>query len=605
MDITLMSFSMMADRVKGKLDADRLCEIAAANQITMLDLLDVEVTLYGEKKLKEAMDAKGIRCGCIIAGCSFYEAPEKTEEELRSALELAKRMGANILMVIPGQPTHRDKRACSRMTRQQMLDRAVEKFKLAVEMADPLGIKIGFENTPHEYKPLASAQDCKYILEHVPGLGLIFDTGNFRVADTSCDELAVYEELKEYIIRVHLKDVVAGDFSNGERCVDGQYIRAVTTGSGIIPMEELLKCLSRDQYQGALAIEYSAKKGISGTEHGQWISPYVSFVRSALAGGIERPPYVRIPGVEPSVSRIFFGTAITPMLMGKNVEALLDAMMSCGINAFDCARGYGGAEKSLGKWMRERNNRDRIVILTKCGNIGLGGKVRVDRKVIEKELAESLDALQTDYIDIYLLHRDDPNTPVSEIIDCLNEVKKRGKIKVFGVSNWSHERIGEANAYAKKNGLEGFAVSSPNFGLAEQIADPWGGGCVTVSGSSNQEARKWYAANQMPLIAYSSLGRGFFSGKFKSGDYDGAKKVLDDEGRKGYLCAANMERLGRAEELASKKGCSVSEIAMRYIFSNAMNVFAVVSTTKPERMGQNIHASLNLLTEEEVRWLEN
>lgn len=605
MDITLMSFSMMAEGAKGKLSADKLCEIAAANQITMMDLMDVEVKLYGEEKLREAMEARGIQCGCIIAGCSFYEAPEKVETELRLALELTERMHAPILMVVPGQPTPGDKESCGQMTKQEILDRAVEKFRLAVELATPMGIRIGFENTPQDYKPLASPQDCKYVLEKVPGLGLIFDTGNFRVADTSCDELAIYEELKEYIIRFHLKDVVIGDFTSGERCTDGQYIRPVTTGSGVIPMEELLKRLKRDQYHGALAVEYSAKEGIHGTEHGKWVSPYVSFIRSALAGGVERPPYVKIPGIELPVPRIFFGTAIMPMLMGKNVEALLDAMMSCGIYAFDCARGYGGAEKSLGEWIQERNNRDRVVILTKCGNVSMGGKVCVNRAVIEEELAESLKTLHTGYIDIYLLHRDDPNTPVSEIIDCLNEAKKQGKIKVFGVSNWTHERIEEANAYAKEHNLEGVSVSSPNFGLAEQVTDPWGGGCVTVSGPSNKEARNWYAANQMPLIAYSSLGRGFFSGKFKSGDYSGAKKVLDSAGQKGYLCKANMERLRRAEELADQKGCGVSGIAFQYIFSSAMNVFAVVSTTSPERMGQNIHAALSSLTEEEVQGLEN
>lgn len=314
--------------------------------------------------------------------------------------------------------------------------------------------------------------------------------------------------------------------------------------------------------------------------------------------------YGQIPGVEIPVSRIFFGTAIPPMLMGRNVDSLLDAMITQGINAFDCARGYGDAEKTLGQWIKVRNNRDKIVLLTKCGNVGMGGSVCVNKEVIKNELQESLESLQTDYIDIYLLHRDDPGTPVSEMIDCLNDAQKQGKIKVFGVSNWTHERIEQANAYARENGLQGFTVSSPNFGLAEQIADPWGGGCVTISGPMQRDAREWYAANQMPMIAYSSLGRGFFSGKFKSGDYTGAKKVLDDAGQKGYLCDANMERLRRAENLAEKKGCSVSEIAMRYIFSSSMNAFSAVSTTNPEKMCQNIRAIRNPLTEEEVHWLE-
>lgn len=108
----------------------------------------------------------------------------------------------------------------------------------------------------------------------------------------------------------------------------------------------------------------------------------------------------------------------------------------------------------------------------------------------------------------------------------------------------------------------------------------------------------------LPVIAYSSLGRGFFSGKFKSYDYEAAKRVLDHAAQKGYLSEDNMERLRRAEILAAKKGCAVSEIAMRYLFSGDMNVFAVVSTTDPERLRQNVRAFSGLLTKEEAQWLD-
>lgn len=604
MELTLMTFSMMRDIAFGKINAEKLCQIAADNDIHMLDIMEMEVKLYGEKKLQDAMKQYGITCGCLITAPAFYTAPDKVKQQLTDALDMAKRLGSKYLMVVPGQTVPKEPKICARLSRQQMLDIAVEMFTLAVDLAKKYGIQIGFENTPHAYKPLASAEDCKYVLEHVPGLGLIFDTGNFRVADTSCDEMAIYEMLKDYIIRVHLKDVVVGDFAEGETCVDGQKIVPTATGGGIIPMEQLLSALKRDGYEGALAIEYSMKKGIHSTENAQWVKPYVTFIRSVLDGSRQRPPYAKIEGIDLPVSRIFFGTAIGPMLMGKNTEALLDAVYAAGVNAFDCARGYGRAEKALGEWVKARNNRDRIVLLTKCGNVSMSGKVCVNRDVIEKELATSLKTLQTDYIDIYLLHRDDPNTPVSEVIECLNEMKRQGKIKVFGVSNWTHQRIAEANAYAAAHELEGFQVSSPNFGLAEQVEDPWGGECVTISGETNADARGWYAKNQMPVIAYSSLGRGFFSGKFHSGDYEGAKKVLDNAGQKGYLHEVNMTRLARAEELAARDNMSVSQIAMRYIFSNEMNVFAVVSTTNPNRMRENIAAANALLSAEDVAYLE-
>lgn len=606
MQLSLMTFSMMADKVKFKLNADKLVQVAVDSKVPMIDIMDMELKIYGKDKVKKALSAKNIKVGCLIASMSFYAKPENVEKEAKEALELAKEMDTDILMVIPGQPLPADVKKVEHLGKQAALDLAVSHFKMIVEMAKPYGIQIGFENTPQAHKPLASPEDCQYLLDHVSGLGLIFDTGNFRVADSHCDELAIYEQLKKYIIRVHLKDVVVGDFDGmGEACVDGKKILPVTTGAGVIPMKELLERLKTDGYKGDLAVEYSEKKGVGGLDNAIWIAPYVSYTNRALAGEIENPPYAAIPGIGTPVSRIFFGTAMMPLLLGKDAEYLFDAMVSCGVNAFDTARGYGMAEKSLGNWMKNRNNRDRIVILSKCGNVGIGGKVCVNREVIEKELDVSLKTLQTDYIDIYLLHRDDPNTPVDEIIDTLNEAKRAGKIKIFGASNWTDARIREANTYAASKGLEGFSVSSPNYGLTITKSDPWGGDCVSIAGPGNEESRQWYAEQGMPIIAYSSLGRGFFSGKFKSGDYESAKKVLDSAAQKGYLCEENMERLRRAEELADKYDTTVSQIAMRYVFASDMNIFAIVSTSKGSRMLENVYAANHPLSKESVAYLES
>ena len=311
-----------------------------------------------------------------------------------------------------------------------------------------------------------------------------------------------------------------------------------------------------------------------------------------------------IQGIDRPVSRIFFGTATPPVMTDEDgAEALLDRVLAAGVTAFDCARSYGQAEKVLGKWMEARGCRERVTVLTKAGDIRLG-IVRVNRRVIQDQMAASLEALRTEQIDIFLLHRDDPNTPVGEFIDTLNEAKEAGKIRVFGVSNWTHQRIREANEYAESHGLTGFSVSSPNFGLARQMRDLWGGGCVTVSGPENREARDWYTGNQMPVIAYSSLGRGFFSGKFRSDDPEGARRVLDRYAQKGYLYPENLERLRRAEALAARDNVSVPEIAMRYIFGSPMNVYAVVSTTSAERLQMNIRAAEQPLSPEDCLWLE-
>ena len=313
--------------------------------------------------------------------------------------------------------------------------------------------------------------------------------------------------------------------------------------------------------------------------------------------------YGRIEGIRCPISKIFLGTAERTMLSGGNADALLDGAAERGINAFDCARSYGRAEEVLGSWIKRRGNRKEIVVLSKGGDIQ-NGIVKVNRQVIREQLEKSLNTLQTDYIDLYLLHRDDPKTPAGEMVETLNEAKRAGKITKFGVSNWTIERIQEADRYAKEHGLESFAVSSPNWGLARQMQDLWGGGCVTISGPEHAEDRVWYAETGMPVIAYSSLGRGFFSGKFRSDDPENAAQILDEYARKGYLYPENMIRLRKAEQLAEKYGETVAEIAMRYVFSGPMNVFAVVSTGKPERLDSSIRAASRPLTPEETAWLE-
>lgn len=316
---------------------------------------------------------------------------------------------------------------------------------------------------------------------------------------------------------------------------------------------------------------------------------------------MEKMTYGNLEMLPQPASRIVFGTTV--MAAGENADALLDGAVQRGINFFDCARSYGRAEEVLGDWIRRRGIREKVIVLTKCGDIR-DGVVKVNGQVIREQLETSLKTLQTDYIDVFLLHRDDPETPLAEPLEVLHEAKSQGKVRLYGVSNWTVNRIREANLCAMQNRVEDFSVSSPNYGLALQMDDPFGGGCVTVSGPEHKTDRDWYTGTQMPVVAYSSLGRGFFSGKFRWDDPEGAKRVLDIYAQKGYLYPENLQRLKRAEELAEKKGLTVPEIAMRYVFASSMNLFAVMSTTKAERLDIAIRAAANPLTAAEAKWLE-
>lgn len=313
--------------------------------------------------------------------------------------------------------------------------------------------------------------------------------------------------------------------------------------------------------------------------------------------------YRTIQGVDKPVSRLLLGTASQAFIKGKDQSELLDAVLAAGINTLDTARNYGLSEKSIGDWLRKRGNRDKVVILSKCAHPNMLGIKRVNERSIRKDFAKSAELLGTDYIDIYLLHRDDPDVDVSVSIEVFNAMHAEGKIGAFGASNWTHKRIQEANDYALAHGMIPFTVSSPHFSLARQQEDPWGGGCVSITGGAGREARAWYEANQMPVVAYSSLGRGLLTGKLRSADADEAYKVLDEFAMKGYGCDDNFLRLERCEQLAEKKGCSVAQVAMAWLYHQPINTFAVATMSSPKRIQENIDALYLELTPLECKYL--
>lgn len=311
------------------------------------------------------------------------------------------------------------------------------------------------------------------------------------------------------------------------------------------------------------------------------------------------------------VSQLVFGCAVPQMIEGANVDDLLDEVFKSGVTVFDTAEAYGLSEVSLGNWVSKRGNRDDIVLITKgchprVDEMGNMGPDRMTPEALIEDIEQSLSRLKTDYIDIYFLHRDDLKLGVGPIIDVLNAYVRSGKIKLFGASNWSHQRIEAANNYAASKGLDGFSVSSPNFGLCEQQADPWGGGsgCISVSGPQGQSAREWYRMNQVPIFAYAAIGHGMLSGKVKSDD-PLTKSLLDAAAQKAYYNKENLERLHRCEILAQKHKCAVSQIAIAWVL-NQSEVLAlpIVSSSKVKNILTNIEAVNINLTADEISWLD-
>ena len=313
--------------------------------------------------------------------------------------------------------------------------------------------------------------------------------------------------------------------------------------------------------------------------------------------------YGTVKNVGKPVSRLVMGMASLP---GNDMEekfCLLDEVFALGINTFDTAAIYrNDSEECLIKWIADRGIRDQVVLLTKGAHPNKWRK-RVTPYDILSDVSDSLAKPGADYIDIFMLHRDDPDVPVEPIIDILNRLYEAGKIRSFGCSNWTAERVQRANEYAQKFGMLGFSSVSPNYGLAVQVNDPWRGGCVSLTGDSAEEERRYYRENQMPIFAYSSLGRGFFSGKFRSDEQEKAKTFLDRPALVGYFSENNFERLKRVELLAEKIHAKVPQIALAWTLQSGLNVFPIVSAKTGERMKENIRALDVKITPDEAAWL--
>ena len=274
---------------------------------------------------------------------------------------------------------------------------------------------------------------------------------------------------------------------------------------------------------------------------------------------------------------------------------LLDEWLEVGGNLVDCARQYGDgeAERILGRWLEARGAGGAVVLITKGAHHATSGThhdpsaKRVTPEDVAADLAESLAALRTDTVDLYFLHRDDPGRPVGPIVEALNEHAGAGRIRRFGASNWTTERIEVANAYAAARGLRGFEASSPGLSLAEPRGEPWP---ETVFARS-REARAWYRRTQLPVFAWSAQAGGFFAGR------------RDELVERVYVDERNLERLRRAEELGDRKGFSANEIALAWVLHQPFPTHAIIGPRTPAELHESVAGLEVELTEDEVRWL--
>lgn len=302
-------------------------------------------------------------------------------------------------------------------------------------------------------------------------------------------------------------------------------------------------------------------------------------------------PKRSIPGLGKQASAVALG--FEDFRSFASGAILLDAFWEKGGNIFDTAFVYGAGytETLFGQWHTNRGTREGSVLIGKGAHSPL-----VYPDVIAKQLTQSLDRLQTDYVDVYFMHRDNLEVPVGEFVDAMDAEVQKGRIRgPFGGSNWTKERFGEAVAYAERTGKTKPMALSNNFALSEMLEPIWPG-CVT---SSTDEWKQWLNDRQVTNFSWSSQGRGFFT------DRAGRDKTDNEELVRCWYNDKNFARRDRAIELANQLGHSPIHIALAFVLAQPFPSIPLIGPRTLGELDDSLRAFDIKLTPEQVKWLDN
>lgn len=311
-----------------------------------------------------------------------------------------------------------------------------------------------------------------------------------------------------------------------------------------------------------------------------------------------------LPGISQPLGTLVLGTqAFGTTITVQDSFRMLDLFFDAGGSIVDTARLYGYyaenaqgiSETVLGWWMQARKNRSRVVLGTKGAHPPLGQmqQGRLDAKSLRDDLEESLRALQTDYIDMYWLHRDDVSRPVEEILHTCNAFVREGKVRFFGASNWTTSRLLAAQEHAKTTGIQGFSATQPQWSLARQevMDDP----TLVVM---DPEMYQMHCATGLPVMPFSSQAKGFY---YKLAQ--GGEESLSPKAKARFLSPRNMRTYAVLQSLSEKTGFSVGALSIAYLTGQPFPVFPIVGYSTLTQAQALIEAGTAVLSPDDIALL--
>lgn len=264
--------------------------------------------------------------------------------------------------------------------------------------------------------------------------------------------------------------------------------------------------------------------------------------------------------------------------------AVLDAYTAAGGNFIDSADLYskGGSETIIGNWLTRRGRRDDVVIATKTGM--WDERKGLSAANIAAAAEDSLRRLQTDHIDLYYAHIDDPETPIEETLRAFDALVRAGKVRYIAASNYSAERLSEALSISDREGLAKYAVLQPHYNLVERDYE------TELAPTVEREG--------LTILPYFALAKGFLAGKYRSKDAIGdspraarASSYLDERGERV---------LAALDAIAADRGVTVAAVSLAWLFARPTVTAPIASARSVEQLNDLLPAADLALTAEEV-----